>query len=80
MMVEEQGQVFDQVEEHAANIEHDVEKGNDHISRAVVIARSTRAVSILLSVFILNFLVFKPFIKKNRKNGVVSSLPLALLS
>ncbi|KAI8881476.1 t-SNARE [Backusella circina FSU 941] len=43
MMVEEQGHVFDQVEEHAANVEQDVEKGNDHISRAVVLARSTRA-------------------------------------
>jgi syntaxin 1B/2/3 len=45
MMVENQGQTLDQIESSASEVHNDVEKGNDHISKAIVIARSTRAVS-----------------------------------
>lgn len=44
MMVEEQGETLDQVEHHAETVAVDIEKGGSHISRAIIIAKSTRAV------------------------------------
>lgn len=44
MMVEEQGETVTQIESHAQNVETDVEQGGKHISRAIILARSTRAV------------------------------------
>ncbi|KAI9338140.1 t-SNARE [Pilaira anomala] len=43
MMVEEQGEAFDQIESNADNAAVDLEKGVNHIDRAIVIAKSTRA-------------------------------------
>ncbi|CAO3672300.1 unnamed protein product [Rhizopus stolonifer] len=43
MMVEDQGKTLDQVEEHAINTSGDIEQGVNHISKAIVLARSTRA-------------------------------------
>ncbi|OBZ87821.1 Syntaxin-like protein psy1 [Choanephora cucurbitarum] len=43
MMIEEQGQVLDQVDNHAQETTQDLEHGNKQISRAIVLARSTRA-------------------------------------
>ncbi|CEP12973.1 hypothetical protein [Parasitella parasitica] len=43
MMVEEQGQVLDQVENNAENTHADVEQGVKHVDRAIILARSTRA-------------------------------------
>lgn len=45
MMVEEQGQVFDQIENNAENTQTDLEQGVKHVDRAIILARSTRAVS-----------------------------------
>lgn len=45
MMVEDQGKTLDQVEEHAINTSGDIEQGVNHISKAIVLARSTRAVN-----------------------------------
>lgn len=45
MMVEEQGEVVTQIESHAQNVETDVEQGVKHIDRAIIIAKSTRAVN-----------------------------------
>jgi syntaxin 1B/2/3 len=47
MMVEQQGETLDQVEEHAQNAQGDLEQGVKQVSRAIVLARSTRAVSFL---------------------------------
>lgn len=44
MMVEVQGETLDQVEHHAETTAVDIEKGGSHIDRAIVIAKSTRAV------------------------------------
>lgn len=45
MMVEEQGQTFDQIEQNAQNTSGDIEQGVKHVDRAIILARSTRAVS-----------------------------------
>lgn len=75
MMVEEQGEAFDQIESNADNAAVDLEKGANHIDRAIVIAKSTRAVSSYntcrISLKNINFYF--------RKNGVVSLSPLFLL-
>ncbi|KAG1471236.1 hypothetical protein G6F56_002245 [Rhizopus delemar] len=49
MMVEDQGKTLDQVEEHAINTSGDIEQGVNHISKAIVLARSTRALLLFLS-------------------------------
>jgi syntaxin 1B/2/3 len=46
MMVEEQGEIFDQIEHNAEDTNKDVEQGVKHVNRAVALARSTRAVSV----------------------------------
>ncbi|KAG1058186.1 hypothetical protein G6F46_006809 [Rhizopus delemar] len=43
MMVEDQGKVMDQIEQHAETTHADIEQGVTHISKAIVLARSTRA-------------------------------------
>ncbi|KAK4517205.1 uncharacterized protein ATC70_000537 [Mucor velutinosus] len=43
MMVEEQGKVFDQIENNAENTQADLEQGVKHVDRAIILARSTRA-------------------------------------
>lgn len=45
MMVEEQGEILDQIELNAEETTKDLEQGVKHVNKAVVIARSTRAVS-----------------------------------
>lgn len=78
MMVEEQGEVITQIESHAQNAEADVEQGVKHIDRAIILARSTRAVSgTFLKIYIWhvklnNFLC-------HRKNGAASLSLLSLL-
>ncbi|KAI8086889.1 t-SNARE [Gilbertella persicaria] len=42
VMIEDQGQTLDQVENHVQDTTHDLEQGNKQISRAIVLARSTR--------------------------------------
>ena len=75
MMVEEQGQTFDQIEHNAQETSKDLEQGNKHVDRAIVLAKSTRAVSVsaILCVVLLYIDYFCV-----RKNGVVSLLPLFL--
>jgi syntaxin 1B/2/3 len=51
MMVEQQQEVFNQIETHAENTVVDLETGNQHIEKAIVSARSTRAVSLYLVVY-----------------------------
>jgi syntaxin 1B/2/3 len=46
MMVEQQGETIDQIEDNAETTQADIEKGDQHINRAIVLARSTRAVCI----------------------------------
>lgn len=45
MMVEEQGQTIDQIEQNAQDTSKDLEQGNKHVDKAIILARSTRAVS-----------------------------------
>lgn len=45
MMVEEQGQTIDQIEQNAQDTTKDLEQGNKHVDKAIILARSTRAVS-----------------------------------
>jgi t-SNARE complex subunit (syntaxin) len=48
MMVEQQAETLTQIEHHAENTMVDLEVGNKDIDRAIVSAKSTRAVSCLL--------------------------------
>lgn len=43
MMVEEQGQTIDQIEQNAQDTTKDLEQGNKHVDKAIILARSTRA-------------------------------------
>ncbi|OAD77648.1 hypothetical protein PHYBLDRAFT_108869, partial [Phycomyces blakesleeanus NRRL 1555(-)] len=43
MMVEQQGEVLNQTEQHAENTTHDVETGHNHLIKAIKSARATRA-------------------------------------
>ncbi|KAI9030720.1 t-SNARE [Phycomyces nitens] len=43
MMVEQQGEVLNQAEQHAENTTHDIETGNNHLVKAIKSARATRA-------------------------------------
>ncbi|KAI9472012.1 MAG: t-SNARE [Benjaminiella poitrasii] len=43
MMVEEQGEVLDQIENNAENTRADLEQGVKHVNKAIMLARSTRA-------------------------------------
>ncbi|CAO3587392.1 unnamed protein product [Absidia cylindrospora] len=43
MMIEQQGEVLNQVEVHAETAAHDLEQGNKDVSRAIVSAKATRA-------------------------------------
>lgn len=59
MMVEQQGETLDQVEEHAQSAQGDLEQGVKQVSRAIVLAKSTRAkkwccfvITIILAVII----------------------------
>jgi syntaxin 1B/2/3 len=44
MMVEEQGEILEQIELNAEDTTKDLEQGVKHVNKAVIIARSTRAV------------------------------------
>lgn len=61
MMVEDQGKVMDQIEQHAETTHADIEQGVTHISKAIVLARSTRAVSVyfFFFFFLLSILIEK---------------------
>lgn len=48
MMVEEQGQVLEEIEHNAEETNKDLEQGVNHVNKAVIIARSTRAVSFII--------------------------------
>jgi uncharacterized coiled-coil DUF342 family protein len=45
MMIEQQGEVLTQIEVHAETAAQDLEQGNKDVSRAIVSAKATRAVS-----------------------------------
>jgi syntaxin 1B/2/3 len=44
MMIEQQAETLNQIETHAENTVVDLEQGNKDIDKAIVIAKSTRAV------------------------------------
>lgn len=68
MMVEQQGETLKQIETAAETTVVDLEQGNKDISKAIVSAKSTRAVS-----WRLHPPSEKPrFLMRNRKNGAVS--------
>lgn len=49
MMVEQQAETLNQIEHHAETTMVDLEAGNKDIDRAIVSAKSTRAVSLLIN-------------------------------
>jgi syntaxin 1B/2/3 len=55
MMVEQQGETLQQIETHAENTLVDLEQGNKDIDKAIVSAKSTRAVSHLRKSTIYTF-------------------------
>ncbi|KAG2201814.1 hypothetical protein INT47_004371 [Mucor saturninus] len=70
MMVEEQGETITQIESHAQNAETDVEQGVKHIDRAIIIAKSTRAVSdIYFSAIVWIFYISKGVGGGNKDEG-----------
>lgn len=73
MMVEQQGETLDVIEQNAEDTQKDIEQGDKHINRAIVLARSTRAVS-FLDLFMSGIPVCAKTILTDRKNGVVSLL------
>lgn len=82
MLVTQQGEVIVQIEQNAEATAQDLKHGNRNLSRAIDIARSTRAVSIKQPLGIA--IHTKSTTCVNRKNGAallsVSSLLLSLLS
>ena len=68
MMVEQQAETLNQIEQHAESTVVELEQGNRDIEKAIVIAKSTRGVSLLFAYLSLWFsLIYY------RKNGSVSS-------
>lgn len=76
MMVEQQQEVFNQIETHAENVVVDLEVGNQDIEKAIVSAKSTRAVS---QKYKANKRGRKPNLNMNRKNGFALSFSLLSL-
>lgn len=83
MLVSQQGEVIVQIEQNAEATAQDLKHGNRNLSRAIDIARSTRAVSIN-PWDLYNVAIHTQSTRVNRKNGAallsVSSLLSSLLS
>lgn len=69
MMVEEQGDILEEIEHNAEDTTKDLEQGVKHVNKAVVIARSTRAVRAYYALFFERIALIQV---EYRKNGVAS--------